>query len=74
MKAAKEEKKKEFIPVIVTLETQEEVDKLYIMCNNGKIATALEIGYEAGPSWWKHLMPFTSDGVGKWAEELRKAL
>ncbi len=42
--------KPDFMPVVVTFETQEELDKFYAMINNGEIAGALDIH-----GWWKEL-------------------
>jgi len=56
MKAERIEPKQEFVPVIVTLESQEEVDSLYAVCNNFTTMDALP----ALTGWWEKLKPFCS--------------
>lgn len=45
-----------FNPVVLTLETQEEVDKLFAIFNNARISSILNID-----TAYKHLKPFVKD-------------
>ena len=56
MKAERAERKQEFVPVIVTLESQEEVDSLYAVTNHMRVTDALP----ALSHWWSELTPFSS--------------
>ena len=57
MKAEQAKPKQEFVPVIVTLESQEEVDSLHAVTNHMKVTDALPaLGY-----WWDKLTPFVSN-------------
>ena len=56
MKAKRVEPKQEFIPVIVTLESQEEVDALYAVIDNTVIVSAIPILNR----WQLRLQPFKS--------------
>lgn len=53
MKAEREEHEQPFIPVIVTLESQEEVDKLFALCNNSAIYEAIGL-----KGWYEMLREF----------------
>ena len=54
MKAERAEPKQEFVPVIVMLESQEEVDALYALINHSTITGALPIL----DKWWRKLVGF----------------
>ena len=56
MKAERAEPKQEFVPVIVTLESQEEVDALFVVGNHPQVS-----GMLSGLNHlWEVLQPFAS--------------
>ena len=56
MKAERAEPKQEFVPVIVTLESQEEVDALFVVGNHPRVLRTLPgLNY-----LWQTLQPFAS--------------
>jgi len=56
MKAERIEPKQEFVPVIVTLESQEEVDALYAVIDHTTISSILPVFY----GWQSKLEPYRS--------------
>lgn len=60
-------------PVQIVLETQEEVDKVYALFCNSKIADVLLIGTcNNSDPWWKKLEEYkTSNGADKWHQIIK---
>ncbi len=56
MKAERKQTKQGFVPVIVTLESQEEVDMLFVLCNHSVITRTFPVLN----GWWNKLTPFRS--------------
>jgi uncharacterized protein YpbB len=61
----KAEKKERFMPVILTLETQEEVDKIFALMNHKDLADAVELGDD------NPLAGFETDNYEIYHERLR---
>lgn len=56
----KVERKNNFEPVLLILETQEEVNKVFALFNHSIIIDALQI-----PDWWEELEHFSTDNYSK---------
>lgn len=70
MKAIRE--KPEFIPVILTLETQHEVDALYALLNHGALNSAVELP-DAYKLLQEHTLPSSTSHLhSKLCDALRK--
>ena len=61
MKAERIEPKQEFVPVIVTLESQEEVDAVYAIVNHITITSTFRVLL----GWQDKLYPYRSCGYSK---------
>ena len=66
MKATREKIKPPFTPVVITLETQEEVDQFYTMVNTSQITQVLNIN-----NWYEKVEDYASDKVGKMHADLQ---
>lgn len=71
MKAERVELKSEFVPVVVTLESQEEVDALFAVTNHAKIVDDM-LPVMAG--WWSKLERFKSPGSSRMWNKLNIAI
>lgn len=70
MKAKRAVLKQEFVPVIVMLESQEEVDSLFAIGNHCKIGRALP----ALACWYQQLISFTSSERSVLWDKLHRAI
>ena len=66
MKATREKIKPPFTPVVITLETQEEVDQFYTMVNTSQITQVLNIN-----NWYEKVEDYASDKVGEMHADLQ---
>ena len=66
MKATREKIKPPFTPVVITLETQEEVDQFYTMVNTSQITQVLNIN-----NWYEKVEDYASDKVDKMHADLQ---
>jgi len=70
MKAERKEPKHEFIPVVLTLETQEEVDQVFSLLNFTTIRQTVDLEQFIG----QHLEPYASDKYIKYHDALSALL
>jgi len=64
---------KEFTPIQIVVETQEELDKLFAVFNNSKIADVLEISCaKSSNPWWEKLEKYKTDRATEWHEKLEE--
>jgi len=66
MKVERIKPEAEFVPVVVTLETQEEVDKLFALLDHCTVNR--ELGTK---DWWKLLEKYKSKGYEKYFNKFR---
>ena len=65
MKAERIEPQVEFVPVVITLETQEEVDKMFAVLVHCKINTAVSMN-----NWWKALNSYKTNDYRVYFDKL----
>ena len=58
----------QFRPIIVVLESQEEVDKLYAVCTCVWLSDALDLD-----GWWEQLTPYASKHSDNYVMAIRKS-
>jgi len=66
MKVERIKPEAEFVPVVVTLETQEEVDKLFALLDHCTVNRELDM-----ENWWRPLEKYKSKGYEKYFNKFR---
>lgn len=60
-----ERKHKVFVPIRVTFETQEEIDKFYALCNFRPLSDVIDLD-----GWLEQIQEFHTDGYNKFHDKL----
>jgi len=68
MKVEKLKSRPKFIPIIIALETQEEVDKMFAIFTHTKICEAIN------ERWWRKLLLYNSKNYIKYLNRINKIL
>jgi len=67
-----EGKKEEFKPVVITLETQDEVDQMYAVANFDPLGSLFDEG--GFGKLWEKLKEFKSQGYQKWFDKINSSI